>query len=415
LIIHFPESHFELETKMQTPSRASFVFRKTIAANAFILATAIAATALSWAPMVYAAEQQEAPSSLSQTPTSSAPQATPIAPYRVRFGRSQPVVAIIGENGGTELTDFVIPFAVISRSGSAEVVTVSTQPGILNMKPALRIQPQTSIAEFDARFPDGADYLIVPAVSKSDDKALVAWVAEQGAKGGTIVSICDGALVVANSGLMKGHRATAHWATEEHRRMMYPDIQWESNVRYVADGKIVSSAGISAAIPTSLALVEVIAGHARAAELAKELGVTDWSSAHNSDVFQPHFGVNLLAHATRFTNTWFHSNESIGVPVTSGVDDIALALTVDAYSRTSRSRAFAIASTIDPVQTRSGLMFVPDRLIDGNNPPDYVLPAFDSTPSAQVFDKVLVAIGDRYGRSTAYRVALDFEYPDFKK
>ena len=400
---------------MQTPSHASFVFRKTIAANAFILATTIAATALSWAPMVYATEQQEAPSSFSQTPPSSAHQAMPIAPYRARFGRSQPVVAIIGENGGTELTDFVIPYAVISRSDSATVVTVSTQPGILNMKPALRIQPQASIAEFDARYPDGADYVIVPAVSNSDDKTLVAWVAAQGAKGGTIVSICDGALVVANSGLMKGHRATAHWATEEHRRMMYPDTQWEKNVRYVADGRIVSSAGISAAIPTSLELVEAIAGYQLAAELARELGVIDWSSAHNSDVFQPHFGVNLLAHATRFTNTWFHANESIGVPVTSGVDDIALALTVDAYSRTSRSHVYVLASTIEPVQTRNGLVFMPDRIIGATNPPDHVLPDFDATPSARVFDKVLAAIGDRYGRSTAYRVALDFEYPDFRK
>lgn len=400
---------------MQSPSRPSFVFRKSLAVTTLLLATTVAATFLSWAPMIYAAEQKDVPSSLSQTAPASAPNAMPISPYSARFGRSQPVVAIIGENRGTELTDFVIPYGVISRSGAAAVVTVSTQPGLLNMKPALRIQPQATIAEFDARFPDGADYVIVPAVTNSADKTLIAWVAAQGAKGGTIVSICDGALVVANSGLMKGHRATAHWATEEHRRMMYPDTQWENNVRYVADGRIVSSAGISAAIPTSLALVEAIAGHDRAAELAKELGVSNWSAAHNSDTFQPKFGVNLLAHATRFTNAWFHSNESIGVPVTLGIDDIALALTVDAYSRTSRSHVFVLATSIEPVQTRNGLMFMPDRIIGSTNPPDYVLPNFDSTPSAQVFDKVLVAIGDRYGRSTAYRVALDFEYPDFKK
>lgn len=400
---------------MQTTRNTSFVFRKTLAVTTFLVATTVAATALSWAPLLYAIEQQEVPHYLSQPTSASHQQLTQIAPYTARFGRNKPVVAVIGENDGTELTDFVIPYAVISRSNAATVITVSTQPGILNMKPAARIQPEASIVEFDARFPDGADYLIVPAVNKSADKSLVAWVAAQGAKGATIVSICDGALVVANSGLTRGHRATAHWATEGHRRMMYPDTKWQSNVRYVADGNIVSSAGISAAMPTSLALVEAIAGRDRATELAKELGVTDWSASHNSDLFQPQFGVNLLSHATRFTNSWFHATESVGVPITTGIDDIALALTVDAYSRTSRSHAYVLASTNRPVQTRSGLVFIPDRVIGDVNPPDHVLPNFDATQPGRVFDKVLAAIGERYGNTTAYRVALDFEYPDFKK
>lgn len=325
------------------------------------------------------------------------------------------MVAIIGENSGTELTDFVIPYGVLMQLGNAEVVTAATKPGLLKMAPTLQIRPKADIHEFDAHFPDGADYVIVPAVVKSDDPALLAWVAEQGAKGATIVSVCDGALVVANSGLMKGHRATAHGATEELRKEKYPDTHWVKNIRYVADGKIVSSAGISAAIPTSLALVEAIAGHDRAAALAKELGVADWSTDHNSDVFQPHFGVNLAAHATRYTNAWFHSAQSIGVPVAQGVDDITLALAADAYSRTGRSRAYALSASSEPLQARHGLTLVPDRVIGGQNPPDRVLPDFDATPSMQMFDKLLVGIADSYGRSTAYRVALDFEYPGFRK
>jgi hypothetical protein len=46
---------------------------------------------------------------------------------------------------------------------------------------------------------------------------------------------------------------------------------------------------------------------------------------------------------------------------------------------------------------------------------DQVLPGFDGAPSAQAFDQVLAAIAERYGRSTAYGVALDFEYPGFHK
>jgi transcriptional regulator GlxA family with amidase domain len=284
------------------------------------------------------------------------------------------------------------------------------------MRPALKIQAQATIGQFDVRFPDGADYVIVPAVVKRDDPSLLAWVAEQGAKGATVVSICDGALVVANSGLMKGRRATAHWATEDFRKVKYPDTQWLKNIRYVADGKIVSSAGISAAIPTSLALVEAIAGYEKTAALAMELGVAEWGAQHNSDVFVPQFGVNLSSYLVKnVSNGLFHSTQSIGVPVESGVDEIALALTADAYSRTGRSHAYALSTSSEPVQTRHGLTLLPDRVVGGITPVDRILPELAATPSAQMLDKVLAEIADSYGRSTAYGVAMDFEYPGFRK
>src|SRR4051794_22154256 len=79
--------------------------------------------------------------------------------YQERFGRSKPVVAVVGFNGGTELTDFAIPYGVLARSGAAQVLAVATQSGPMTMRPALKIQPNATIGEFDARFPDGADYV----------------------------------------------------------------------------------------------------------------------------------------------------------------------------------------------------------------------------------------------------------------
>jgi len=336
-----------------------------------------------------------------------------IAPYHDRFGRSQPLIAIVGENSGTELTDFAIPYGVLARSGAAQVTTVATQPGALTMRPALKIQPDATVQQFDSQYPEGADYVIVPAVGKHDDPELLRWVAAQGAKGATIVSICDGALVVAGAGLLKGHRATAHWATESHRKEHYPDTQWISNTRYVADGKVVSSAGISAAVPTSLALLEAIAGRARAAAVAQEIGVDDWGSSHDSDRFHPRLG-NLTAYATIYTNAWFHATDSVGVPLASGVDEIALAFTADAWSRTSRSQAYGIAASNAPIRTRNGLNVLPDRAAGAADAPAAMLPALDTTPAGKALDKVLADVAQRYGHRTAYRVALEFEYPAYQ-
>ncbi|WP_199268770.1 DJ-1/PfpI family protein [Cognatiluteimonas profundi] len=335
-----------------------------------------------------------------------------IAPWRSRFGRSRPVIAIIGNNSGTELVDFVIPYGVLMASDAADVITVATHPGPLTMRPALTLQAQTTARDFNARYPDGADYVIVPAMVDRNDPVLLGWIAGQSRRGATTVSICDGAL--ANAGVSNGHVATAHWATESLRAQQYPGTHWVKDTRYVADGRVVSSAGISAAMPTSLALVEAIAGHARAAAVAAGLGVADWSAQHDSDAFQPRLGVNLRGFAaTNYTNHWFHSMQHVGVPVTAGMDEIALAITADAYSRTGRSHAMALAASKDPVTTRHGLVLLPDRVLGDAAALDVVLPALQPAPSAQAFDTVLASIAGRYGRNTAFGVALDFEYPGF--
>lgn len=338
-----------------------------------------------------------------------------IRPWIPRFGRSIPVIAVVGENSGTEVSDFIIPYGVLSQSGVAKMVTVATYPGPILMRPALQILPDATTDQFDLRFPEGADFVIVPAVIRREDPKLLRWLAEQGNKGATVVSICDGALVVGNSGLMDGHRATGHWFTHQQRVADYPKTQWEQNARYVADGKIVSSAGITAALPISLALVEAIAGHDRAASLASNLGVSDWSSKHDSAIFEPRFGVNLLAFAsTQFVNGWIYSTERVGIPITEGVDEIALAFTADAYSRTGRSHAYTVANENAPVRTLRGLNIVPDSTRTSTVKFDREISLASGIPSARSLDRALSDIAAQFGNSTAYGVALDLEYPGFQ-
>jgi hypothetical protein len=74
-----------------------------------------------------------------------------IMPCHARFGRTRPVIAIVGENSGTELTDYVIPYGILRQADVGEVLAVATKSGPMTMRPALRLQPQESIADFDAR------------------------------------------------------------------------------------------------------------------------------------------------------------------------------------------------------------------------------------------------------------------------
>jgi putative intracellular protease/amidase len=333
-------------------------------------------------------------------------------PYQARFGRERPVIAILGSNHHTEISDFMLPYGVLKRADVADVLAVSTHTGMIGMSSGLQVQPDASLAEFDQHYPDGADYVIVPAMQGSKDSVLLAWLATQAAKGGILVSICDGALILANSGVLKGHRATAHWATRGHRLEHYPETTWVANARYVADGKVITSAGISAAIPAALALVETIAGAERASAVAADIGAVDWSAEHDSTVFGPHWG-NLGIWLTWYTDPWFHSRREIGVPVAPGVDEIALAITADAWQRTQRARPVTVAAAATPLRTRFGLTIVPERVAGANDAPEQMLHIPDSTPPAQLWDQVLNHIASSYGPRTAQRLALEFEYPGY--
>jgi putative intracellular protease/amidase len=291
---------------------------------------------------------------------------------------------------------------VLRESGAAEVVAVATRPGPLALHPVLTIRPQATTAEFDARHPDGADYVIVPAMHRADDPDVLAWLRAQAAKRATVVGVCDGALVLANAGLLDGRRGTAHWFSRDGLRKEHPTLQWVPDRRYVVDRGVVTTTGITASIPVSLALVEAIAGRPAAAAVARRLGVAGWDAAHDSAAFRLDRGYVGTA-----AGNWlaFWSHETVGIPVADGVDEIALALAADAWSRTYRSQAAAVAAA--PVTTRRGLTLVPD----GPDAASTDLPALATDRPARALDDALGEIARRYGEPTAAFVALQLEYP----
>ena len=88
--------------------------------------------------------------------------------------RARPLIAVIGINDATETTDYLMTYGVLKRADVAEVVALATEPGPVRLYPALRVEPDETVAAFDARHPEGADYVIVPAMSPHDDPAAAA-------------------------------------------------------------------------------------------------------------------------------------------------------------------------------------------------------------------------------------------------
>lgn len=99
------------------------------------------------------------------------------------------------------------------------------------------------------------------------DAAYLDWVRGQRAAVPLMTSVCTGALVYAAGGLLSGRRATTHWAFLDRLRELEPTVDAQAHARYVDDGDLITSAGVSAGIDMALHLVARLAGADRARQV----------------------------------------------------------------------------------------------------------------------------------------------------
>ncbi|REE89308.1 GlxA family transcriptional regulator [Cupriavidus plantarum] len=117
-----------------------------------------------------------------------------------------------------------------------------------------------------------ADRIIVPGVEDIDRRlsSAAARTLRNAIEGGTqVASICTGAFVLAEAGLLDGHRATTHWAAAGELARRYPALTVDTDVLFVDEGNIVTSAGSSAGLDMCLHLVGRDYGQAMAVQAAR--------------------------------------------------------------------------------------------------------------------------------------------------
>ena len=125
--------------------------------------------------------------------------------------------------------------------------------------------------------PDQIDTLIVPGGpgiwDLRQDAALMNWITRTLPQARRIASVCLGAFVLAWTGVLDGKRAATHWRYCPRLRDSFPNIYVEPDAIFVQDGRIWSSAGVSAGIDLALAMIEEDFGHTIALDIARRLVV----------------------------------------------------------------------------------------------------------------------------------------------
>ncbi|HEY5230686.1 MAG TPA: DJ-1/PfpI family protein [Galbitalea sp.] len=129
---------------------------------------------------------------------------------------------------------------------------------------------------FDLVIPTGleaaadADLIAVPAHTTGEvDERFLDVVRDAQARGAWILSVCSGAFVLAQAGVLDGKRATTHWMHTDRLAQQFPAVTVDADVLFVQDGRVITSAGTAAGIDAALHLVRIEHGAAAANVIAR--------------------------------------------------------------------------------------------------------------------------------------------------
>lgn len=185
-----------------------------------------------------------------------------------------------------EALDFAGPYEVFTTASRVyqkrhpdhdapfEVITVARTAASLRARAGMHVIPDYAIDDHPS-----IDVLVIPGGVVSEELAkpdVIAWIAAQSASAGLTASVCTGAFLLAKAGVLADAEATTHWEDIADLQAMFPDLTVLPNRRWVDQGRIVTSAGISAGIDMSLHLVERLVDRPLALGTARQMEF-DWT------------------------------------------------------------------------------------------------------------------------------------------
>jgi len=179
---------------------------------------------------------------------------------------SPPTVAILLFNG-VEIIDYAGPWEVFGAAGF-QVHTVAER-----IEPLTLVFGQKLIADYSFENSPKADILLVPGggVSRAmDNPALIRWIQASAKQARHVMSVCTGAFLLGKAGLLDGQTATTvHGMIDD--LLAFPNTKVVYNRRYVDNGKIITTAGLSSGIDGALHLVSKVLGIGEAQSVALNL------------------------------------------------------------------------------------------------------------------------------------------------
>lgn len=359
--------------------------------------------------------------------------ATPQAPRLRPVSKDQFVVAVVLGATGTVGSDALAPYEVFATSPRFTVYTFAAEPGPAPTQGGPDIVPTYTFSDTATGRAPRPDVVVVPAVNKpgsTQEAPLRAWITDQAKGGARLLGVCYGSGVLAETGLLDGRTATSHWSRITQLTKAHPQVNWLRGQRFVQDGPITTTAGVTSGIPGALRVMTDLAGPDEAARVGRSVGYPNWSVSEPTDIPVQSLTTRDLPVALNAVVPW--GRPTVGVALNNGVGEIDLASVFEVYDVSYAARAVPI-SVSGSITTKHGLVVRTNTLTDTPTPTRLAVPGPAGTagldPSVQAwgagrhvpvdavhvtapgFDGALQYLASRAGHRTAESAGKMIDYP----
>ncbi|HEY3545370.1 MAG TPA: DJ-1/PfpI family protein [Propionicimonas sp.] len=266
------------------------------------------------------------------------------------------VVAVVLGRSGSDTADAFAPFEVFGSSPAFSVYTVADSLEPAPMEGGLSVVPSYTFDDVAAGTAPAPDVIVVPAVNSPagpEEQAARDFVTRQFRDGGRVLGICAGSRLLAASGVLDGLRATSHWSRISALEASNPAVTWIRGQRYVQDGRVTTTGGVTSSIAGSLKVMADLAGAAEATRVGTLINYPGWSLDAPSAMPAQSFAVGDVPVLANAAFPW--GRPTIDVQLEDGVGEIDAAAVFEVYSYSQAASATALSKTGE-ITTRHGLL-----------------------------------------------------------
>jgi len=190
-----------------------------------------------------------------------------------------------------ELLDLYGPLEMFGQlKPDIEIVTVAEESG-----PVASFQGPKTMAEFNYQNCPSLDLILLPGgfgtVKELDNQAIISFLKERVPGAKVTMSVCSGSWILAKAGLLDGRRATSNKVYFKMATQQSDQVDWVPEARWVEDGPVFTSSGVSAGIDMALAVIAALYGEDKAVEIANYTEYV-WNKDPDEDPFNQY--LNLL-------------------------------------------------------------------------------------------------------------------------
>jgi AraC family transcriptional regulator, transcriptional activator FtrA len=328
------------------------------------------------------------------------------------FDPRLPTAVVILGDGGTEASDFLAPYEVLAASGAYNVYAVAHERQPKALFPGqIDVLPHFSTAEFDHLIGVIPDIIVLPYIAKGRtgaDHEMMTWVRQHWQPNNLLVTICGGSEIAAVAGLIDGRKATTHHQILPKVRASQPQVNWVDGQRYVDDGNLVSSAGITAGVDAILHVLDRTFNRRFATNIARSVVYP-----HTQYLDDPAFTAAPQSLVVPLLNAAFKPSEDLGLLLFEGASELALAALNDTFVPAFSAGLRPISPHRRFIASRHGLQIIPRWSFD--DVPTFTRAFVLGNPSADDMGR-LQSWTEMYGIETrsipvhqyGYDVALDY-------